>query len=114
MSVLPSSKNISTVRIHDVCPKNIFSPKFGGQLPLPCAPVSYAYDPFHRLSPPVANKNLCDNWSRSYAGQIVLAGTQSTVSKSTDSATLLNDPAAAKNDTDEQCHVKARHRRKLG
>ena len=43
MHVLPSFKNISTARIlHDVCPKNIFSPEFGGQCP-PALLVSYAY-----------------------------------------------------------------------
>jgi len=40
-------QNISTAQIlHDVCPKNTFSPDFwgGGQLLLPASPVSYAYD----------------------------------------------------------------------
>jgi len=36
---IPSSKNISTAQLHDVCSKNTFSPEFGAPFP----PVSYAY-----------------------------------------------------------------------
>ena len=48
MPVLPSSRNTSTSRIlHDVCPKNIFSPKFGGATAL----VSYAFFLVRKMTP---------------------------------------------------------------